>query len=154
MTNECIPLFEGPYTKVQTVHCTAAVTGKCFVAPLTTRQSGGLAGLAADPLAANDGSNYVVAGPPAAGGKVAGVASWDVPIAGKCPVISGRGTILPVQSGAAVTTGQLLKVDAAGKVLLATTGSVIVGKALSTVGGANLDVEVEIYDIDDNNLAP
>jgi hypothetical protein len=152
MNNECIPLKSAAYTQVITVHAVLAVTGKRFVGPITGRQSGGLAGLAADPLAANDGSDYTVAGPPAAGGAVAGVAMWDQVALGKVPILRGPGTIVPITSSAAVTAGQLLKVDATGAVLNGTTGTVIVGKALTSVGGAGLDVEVELYDIDDNNL--
>jgi hypothetical protein len=155
MTNECIPLHEGPYTRVITVHIsTTGVTGKCFVGPITGRQSGGLAGLAADPLAAGDGSNYTVAGPPAAGGKVLGVSSWDVASSGKAAIISGAGTILPVTSGAAITIGWELAVDNTGKVVHATTGNVIVGRALTAAGGSGVDVEVELYANDDNNLSP
>lgn len=155
MTNECIPLEEGPYTKVRTVHVvTTGVTGKCFVGPITGRQSGGLAGLAADPLAAGDGSDYTVAGPPSAGGAVSGVASWDAASGTKVPIISGTGTVLPVTCSAAVAQGALLKVDAAGKVLTATTGTRIVGKALVAQATPGADVEVELYAIDDNNLSP
>jgi hypothetical protein len=77
MTNECIPLKSAAYTRVITVHTVLAVTGKKFVGPISGRQSGGLAGLAADPLAANDGSDYIVPGPAAAGAAVEGVAMWD-----------------------------------------------------------------------------
>lgn len=155
MNNECVPLQEGAYTQVRTVHIsTTAVTGKKFVGPVTGRQSGGLAGLATDPLATGDGSNLIIAGPPAAGGKVYGVAMWDQASGAKVPVIRGAGTIVPVTSGAAVAIGNLLKVDATGAVLPATTGSTIVGKANSAAGGAAVDVEVELYAIDDNNISP
>lgn len=155
MNNECVPLKAAAYTQRQTVHIsTTAVTGKKFVGPITSRQSGGIAGLAADPLAAGDGSNYIIAGPPAAGGKVEGVAMWDQVAGAKVPIIKGAGTIVPVTSGAAVAVGNLLKVDATGAVLPATTGSTVVGKALTAVAGTGLDVEVELYAIDDNNIAP
>jgi hypothetical protein len=130
------------------------VTGKCFVGPLVQRQSGGLAGLAADPLAANDGSNYRIAGPPSAGGEVGGVAMWDVATAGKCPVLRGAGSIVPVTCSAAVAVGAKLKVDAAGKVLTATTGAVVVGIAHSSSGAGNVDVEVELFPIPNQTLAP
>jgi|SRR5580765_2853780 len=154
MNNECIPLREAAYTQRLTVHCTAAVTGKRFVAPLGARQSGGLAGLAADPLAANDGSDYVVAGPPAAGGAVGGVAAWDAGIAAKCPIIRGAGTIVPVTSAAAISVGQTLKVDATGAVLPVTTGTSPVGVAHSAAGAGGVDVEVELLPTPYPAIAP
>lgn len=144
MQNECIPLKSAAYTRVITVHTAAGVTGKKFVASIDGRQSGGLAGLAADPLASGDGSDYTVAGPPAAGAAVEGVAMWDQVAAAKVPVLSGAGTIVPVTSGAAVAVGDELQVDATGAVVPFTTG-VKVGKALSAVAGTGLDVEVELY---------
>lgn len=144
MNNECIPLKSAAYTRVITVHCTLAVTGKKFVAPISGRQSGGLAGLAADPLATNDGSDYIVPGPAAAAGMVEGVAMWDQVANGKVPVISGAGTILPVTSGAAITAGQEVQVDATGAVVPFAAG-IKVGRALSAAAGAAVDVEVELY---------
>lgn len=151
MNNECIPLKAAAYTRVITVHTVLAVTGKKFVAAATGRQSGGLAGLAPDPLAAGDGSDYSVPGPPAANANVEGVAMWDQIALGKVPVISGEGTILPVTSGAAVAAGALLSVDATGAVVTAvqTAGGTqpakwVVGRALSAVAGTGLDVEVEL----------
>jgi hypothetical protein len=144
MNNECIPLKSAAYTRVITVHCTAGVTGKKFVAAISSRQSGGLAGLATDPLAAGDGSDYVVAGPPAAAAAVEGVAMWDVGAGGKCPVISGPGTVLPVTAGAAVTAGAEVQVDATGAVVPYSAG-IKVGRALSAAGAGGVDVEVELY---------
>jgi|SRR5215471_11455952 len=144
MNNECIPLKSAAYTRVITCHCTAGVTGKKFVAAIVGRQSGGLAGLATDPLAAGDGSDYIVAGPPAAGAVVEGVAMWDVGAGGKCPVLSGQGTIVPVTVGAGgVTAGQELQVDATGGVVTFSSG-VKVGRALTTASAA-ADCEVELY---------
>lgn len=144
MNNECIPFFEAAYTQKKTVHAAYALTGKTFAGPLTGYQTDG-PGLATDPLAANNGGNLIAAAAPAAGGEVSGVVSWDVPILGKAVIISGPGTVVPVTSGAAVTQGDLLKVDTSGRVLKATAGSVVVGKAHSTVGAINLEVVVEIY---------
>jgi hypothetical protein len=153
MTNECIPLKSAAYTRVITVHCTAGVTGKKFVAAVSGRQSGGLAGLAADPLAAGDGSDYITAGPPAANGDVEGVAMWDVAAGGKCPVISGDGTIVPVTAGTGgVTAGALVAVDNTGAVVAVTQTAAgsqpakwVVGKAL-TAAAAGADAEVELCD--------
>ena len=145
MQNECIPYYEGPYTQTQTVHAGYAVTGKTFVGPITSYQGQG-PGLSADPLPAGDGGNQQVPAAPVAGGQVAGVAAWDAASGSKLTIIRGTHTQLPVTSGAAVNAGDLLKVDTQGRVLLATTGTFIVGKAHSTVGAAGADVIVELYD--------
>jgi len=143
--NEAIPVMEAAYTQKLTVHADAQLFGKRFCGPLTTYQSGPL-GLAADPLAAGDGSNLRTAGLPAAGGEVGGVVMWDVAAGAKAGVLRGAGTILPLTSGAAVTAGNEVQVDAAGKVVPFTTGRKV-GKAHSTVAGADLDVVVELYTI-------
>jgi hypothetical protein len=145
MQNECIPYYEGPYTQTQTVHVGYAVTGKTFVGPITGYQGQG-PGLAADPLPAGDGGNQQVPAAPTAGGQAAGVAAWDAANGTKLTIIRGLHTQLPVTSGAAVTAGDLLAVDTQGRVLLATSGQYIVGKAHSTVGAAGVDVVVELYD--------
>jgi hypothetical protein len=147
MTNECIPTKEGAYTQKITVHAGYTMVGKTFSGPLTSRQSGGLGGLAADPLAAGDGSNLICPAAPAANGEVGGVIGWDVASGGKAPLIRGSGTMLPVTSGAAVTAGQEVMVDNQGRVIpyVSAAGNRRVGKAHSTVGGAALDVEVELY---------
>lgn len=141
--NEVISFFEAAYTQKITVHFAAAVTGKRFCGPLTSPQSG-WTGLAADPLAASDGSNMQCAGAPAAAGEVGGVVGWDIPTGGKGPVIRGAGTMVPVSSGAAVSIGNELQVDGSGRVIPFASGRKV-GKAHSTVGGADLDVIVELY---------
>jgi hypothetical protein len=150
MTNECIPYFEAAYTRKITVHAGYAITGKTFVGPLTAPQSG-WAALAADPLATGDGSNLLCPAAPAANGQFGGVAAWDAASGSKVPVINGAGTFLPVTSGAAVAVGDLLKVDASGRVVTATQVAAaaqpvnwVCGKAHSAVGGAALDVIVEL----------
>lgn len=152
MLNECIPYKEAAYTTRFTVHLGYNVTGKRFVGPITTMQ-GNSPGLAADPLPAGDGGNMQCPAAPAAGGAVGGVSAWDGVSGGKLAVIGGYGTWLPVSSGAAVTAGNLLKVDTSGRVVPATTGTVVVGKAHSTVGAADLDVIVELYDTRDSDLS-
>lgn len=143
MNNECIPHFEASYTQKMTVHFLAAVTGKMFVGPLTSPQSG-WSSLATDPLATGDGSNMQCAGPPAAGGQVGGVAGWDIALGAKGPVVRGAGTILPVTSGAAVSIGDELQVDNQGRVIPYSTGRKV-GKAHSAAGAAGTDVVVELY---------
>lgn len=141
--NECIPFFEAAYTqKLTAAIITTAAAGKKFVGPLTSFQSGpGLSTTA-------EGSNLQAVGVPAAGGEVGGVAAYDAAIGTKVPIIRGAGTIVPVMSGAAVTIGDRLKVDATGRVVpWATAGSFVVGKAHSTVAGADLEVLVELAPI-------
>jgi hypothetical protein len=144
VNNECIPLKSAAYTQVITVHCTAGVTGKKFVAVLTGRQSGGLGGLATDPLAAGDGSDYIIAGPPAAAAAVGGIAMWDVGAGGKAPILRGQGTVVPITAGAGgVTAGVEVQVDATGAVVPFSAG-IKVGRAL-TAAAAAADAEVELY---------
>lgn len=141
--NECIPYFEAAYTQKLTANFTAQVFGKRFVSPLAAKQSGpGLSATA-------EGGNFVVAGLPAAGGEVGGVAGWDVAAGGKGPVIRGAGTMLPVLSGAALASGAELMVDAAGKVItwVAAAANRKVGKAHSAAGAADVEVYVELYPI-------
>lgn len=146
MLNEVVPFYEGPYTQVLTVHAGYAITGKRFVGPLTTYQGAG-PGLAADPLPTGDGGNLLCPAQPAANGETAGVAQWDAASGSKVPIIRGGGTFLPVSSGAAVAAGNELMVDNQGRVIpyVSAAGNRRVGKAHSTVAGADLDVVVELY---------
>jgi hypothetical protein len=141
--NECIPYYEGPYTQTLTVHAGYAITGKTFVGPLTAYQGQGPA-LDTDPLAANAGGNLQAAAAPTAGGETSGVACWDVALNGKCVILRGPGTVVPVTAGAAVAVGNELQVDTSGRVIPSTTGR-RVGKAHSAAGAAGTDVIVELY---------
>lgn len=152
MLNECIPYFEAAYTQKLTVHAGYAITGKTFVGPLTSHQGTG-PGLAADPLPTGDGGNLQAPIAPLAGGQVSGVAAWDAASGGKAAIITGKGTYVPVTSGAAVAVGDLLKVDVQGRVVPAVQAIAgaqpvqwIVGKAHSAAGGAAVDVVVELLD--------
>jgi hypothetical protein len=146
MLNECIPYFEAAYTQRMTVHAGYAITGKTFVGPLTSPQSGWTA-IAADPLAAGDGSNLQCPSAPTANGQVGGVAAWDAASGGKAAIIRGAGTMLPVTSGAAVSIGDELMVDNQGRVITfaVAAGNRKVGKAHSAAGAAGVDVIVELY---------
>ena len=143
MTNECIPYFEAAYTQKITVHAGYAMTGKTFCGPITSHQGSG-PGLAPDPLATGDGGNLQCPAAPTAGGQVGGVIGWDVASGAKAPIIRGHGTMVPVTSGGAVAVGDLLAVDTQGRVVTASAGQYIVGKAHSAAGGAGTDVVVEI----------
>jgi hypothetical protein len=142
--NECIPSVEAAYTQKITVHADAALTGKCFAAPLTQYQNAQAPGLAADPLAQGDGGNIRTPGLPTAAGGVSGVVAWDVPSGGKAVLIRGAGTILPCTSGAAITVGAELQVDGSGRVIPFASGKKV-GIAHTAAAGAGTDVMVELY---------
>jgi len=145
MLNECIPFYEAAYTQKLTVHFeTAAAVGCRFVGPLKGRQSG--PGLAADPLAAGDGGNFKADGTPAAGGQVGGVAMGDAAIGAKGGVIRGAGTILPVESGAAIALNAELQVDASGRVITLAAGRAV-GVAHEAAGAAGVKIQVELYGV-------
>ncbi len=138
MTNYAMTYYEGAYTQKLTVHFIAAVIGKRFCAPLGAFQSGpGLASTA-------EGGNLQTAGYPAAGGRVGGVNMYDVAIGGKGGVIKGKGTMVPVASGAAVAVGNEVQADATGRVIPLAAG-VAIGLAHSAAGAADIDVVVELY---------
>lgn len=124
MANECIPYYR-PGQDV-TALTTTAVVGKTFV-DWTTAWT----------------TNLGSVGTAAAGGKVAGVAAYDAPITSRVAVIRGKGQIVPVTAGAAITAGAEVEVGTGGKVVTKASG-VAVGRALNT-GVNNQDCIVELY---------
>lgn len=125
MANECIPLYR-PGQDITAV-TTGAVVGKTFVdysAAMTT-------GLPSVNTAT-------------AAGKVAGVAAYDAASGARVAVIRGKGQIVPVTSGAAITALAEVEVGTAGKAVAFSAG-VKVGRALSAAAGANAQVFVELY---------
>lgn len=126
MANECIPLFtEGDQV---TFLASAAVTGKKFV----------------DISAAADASTGVLrVAPPAAAGKVTGVAAFDAAQGGLVTVLRDRGSVVPVTAGGSVAFGAEVQVDATGAVVTLASG-VAVGRAWSA-GSAGNDVFVTLY---------
>lgn len=123
--NECIPRYEGAYAQKLTSHALVAVTGKRFVGPLGPPQSGpGIQDV-------GTGGNMQIQALPAAGGDVGGVAQWDAAIGEKVGVYRGAGVVVPVTAGAAVTAGQKVQVDAAGKVIPLAAGKEV-GVAMTT----------------------
>lgn len=135
--NECIPVYEGAYARKLTGHATAAITGKRFVSLSGSFQSGpGLAATA-------EGGNLQV-GVPTLGSDAWGVSGHDIPSGGKGVIYGGAGVILPLTSSAAIALGANISTDAAGKAKTTASGEKVLGKAMSAVGGADLDVYVEL----------
>lgn len=127
MANDCIPHFE-PGDRI-TCTPTAAVSGKRFVAISGNQQADG---------------TYSVS-PPAAGGRVLGVAAWDAPIGGKVTVIKGAGYVLPVVLGAAgLAAGTEVQVDATGAVVALAAGRAV-GFLMTAGGAAGTDGTVCLY---------
>ena len=127
MANEAIELYtEGDQISYL---ATTAITGKRFV----------------DITAAADATTGVLqAGNPAAGGLVVGVAAYDAAQGQVFTVLSDKGSVVPVTSGAAIAVGAELEVTAVGKVITKNTGKAI-GRAFSAVGATDLDVFVQLY---------
>lgn len=127
MADDCIPFFE-PGDRI-TATPTAAVTGKRFVAVSGNQQADGTFSVA----------------PPAAGGRVLGVAAWTAPVGGKVTVIKGAGYVLPVTTGAAaIAAGAEVEVNAAGQVVPLATGRAV-GFLLTASGAAGTDATVCLY---------
>jgi hypothetical protein len=138
MANDCIPLFR-PGEDL-TAECTAGVTGKRIVKISAAPASGpGLANTA-------DGSNIKVAHCAGATDVPIGVSKYDAASGGKVGVI--REGVVPITSGAAVTAGALIMADANGKAITYVYAGAavprVIGVAVTTVGGTDLDVYVAL----------
>lgn len=145
MANDCIPVFES--ADRITGQASAAVAGKQFVT-VSGNKTSNLVPSASTQVGASDpteGGNYQF-GPPAAGGAVLGVATWDAAIGEKVGAICEG--IVPVVVGAGgVTAGQRLQVDATGKVVTASAG-MVVGIAMTTAAaGADCEVKLLIANV-------
>ena len=127
MANECIPY----YRPGDELPCKAgvAVTGKKFVVQTAA-------------MDAAAGTNLTV-GLPAAGGKVLGVAAQNAAVGKVVHVIAGRGQVVPVTAGAAITFNQEVQVDATGAVVPLSAG-VAVGVALAAAA-SGADCPVRLY---------
>lgn len=129
MANDCIP-YKRPGQDI-TAKATAAITGKTFVRVSGNRTSGpGLAATA-------EGSVYQMA-PCGAGLRAHGVAAWDAANGEQFNVIVAG--VVPVTAGAAITAGQEVEVDAAGKAIPLASGKAV-GVAMS---GASSGQDAEI----------
>jgi len=129
MANESIPLFR-PGQDISAT-ASAAVTGKRCVA-----WTGGLLPLTSPktlPTAAHAG----------AGLAIAGVASYDAPLGSRFAVQRGKGLVVTVTAGAAITALAEVEVGTAGKVIAKASG-VPIGRALSA-GSTDTDCFVELY---------
>lgn len=128
LVNECIP-FKEPGARV-TGTPSVAVIGKRFVAISGAKNADG---------------TYTIA-PPAAGGRVLGVASYDCPIGGKVTIIRQRNNVVPVTAGAAnIAAFAEVEVDAQGRVVPLAAGRAV--GFLMTTGPAAIggDAEVSLY---------
>lgn len=127
MANECIPFFdEGDQI---TGTATAAVTGKRFVAISGNRQADGTISIA----------------PPAAGGRVFGVAEQDAAVGRRVGIIRERGSIVPVTApGAAIVAFGEVEVDVTGGVIPHAAG-VAVGYVVDACPGGGADAMVSLY---------
>lgn len=129
MANECIPFYEEGDR--MTGVATAAVTGKRFVAISADKSADGPVSIA----------------PPAAAGRVFGVAEQDAAIGRKVGIIRSRGTVVPVTTGpasGAMAAFAQVQVDATGAVVPLAAG-VAVGFLLTSTPGNGADAMVSIY---------
>lgn len=128
MANECIPLFR-PGDDI-TCQVSAAVLGKRFVSLSATRDVT---------------TGLMVVAQSGAAARHFGVAAYDQPTVGsRVPVIRGKGSIIPVTSGAAIAFNAELEVDASGRAVTFSAGAKV-GRAVEAVGAANTDVMIELY---------
>lgn len=138
--NISVPLFKSG-EKDQTYRVTADVVGKTFAAVSGDIQSGPVITTVVLPSTFDGGNEQ--AATCAAGAKAVGVFAYNQASGGVVPVI-GKGATTNVTSGAAITAGVELEVGTGGKAITLASGRPV-GIAKSTVGGANLDVYVELY---------
>jgi Uncharacterized conserved protein (DUF2190) len=129
MANESIPLFR-PGQDISAT-ASAAVTGKRFVA-----WTGGLLPLTSPktlPTAAHAG----------AGLAIAGVSSYDAASGSRFAIQRGKGLVVTVTAGAAITALAEVEVGTNGKAITKASG-VAVGRAMSA-GSTDTDCFVELY---------
>lgn len=126
MANECIPLFRPG----QDITCltTGAVTGCTFVDISATRDT--TTGLIKVTTATAAGLSF-------------GVAAYDAASGARVPVVRGKGSVVPVLCGGAITAGAEVEVGSSGKAVTIASGKAR-GRAVET--GANGVVSlIELY---------
>lgn len=131
--NEVIPFYRPG--KDITAKATVGLTGKTLCAIVGNRTAG-------PGLASSDDPAVYQVGLPAAGGRVFGAVGFDVVSGSIVPI--KRDGIIPVTTSAIVAAEAEVKVDAAGKILPATTGARIVG-VVHTGAASGADAEFELY---------
>jgi len=136
MANDCIPLFEEGDRIPCVVATGQSVVGKTFV------QFDSFVGpaISDSPLGAENIRCRTAAAAGASG--TLGVAAWDAAAGTPVTVIGGARFIVPVTAGAAITAGQQLDNDAAGKVIPHASG-VVVGQAM-TAAASGADCYVRL----------
>lgn len=122
--NEAIPYFEDGDRL--TGHCTATVRGKRFVVVSGNLQT----------------DNNIAVAEAGAGAAAFGVAGYDGATGAKIPVITGN-QVVPVLAGAALTAGQQVQSDAAGRAIPLATG-VSLGKVLTAQSTVDADAMIKL----------
>ncbi len=126
MANECTPLFR-PGADI-TCLTTAAVTGCTFVDISATRDTS---------------TGLIKVAPATAAGLSFGVAAYDAASGSRVPVIRGKGSIVPVMFGGAVTAGAEVEIATGGKAVTL-NGGVARGRAIET-GADGVVSLIELY---------
>ena len=140
MPNDCIPYYEGAYVQKLTVHLAAAVEGCRCSAPLGPYQAGGSPGLSTGA----EGGNLTSAGYATAAAAIGGVFMYDGASGGKVGVLRGKGAVVPLKTGAAITQGAEVEVGTNGRVVTFSAG-IKIGRAMKTAAGADVLIPVELY---------
>jgi hypothetical protein len=145
--NECIPYKEEATTV--TAKAKAAVKGKRFVKVGGNRTGGGGGGAEGSVTVgvglSTDLENIYQVEPTVAGNQAVGVAGWDTPVNGEVKVyLKGKGFIVPVTAGAAITAGAEVESDAEGRAVTVAAGKPL-GMAMNGVTEAGKDAEILLY---------
>lgn len=129
MANENIGVYE-PGQDI-TGHCSAAVTGKRFLAITGNRQTA-------------DGSNNITVAHATAAGRICGVSNADAASGKKVGIARGNSRVTFVTATAALTAFQEVEVGANGQAAPKSAG-IAVGYAVTACSGAGVDAEISLY---------
>jgi hypothetical protein len=133
---EAIAYYD-PGADITCQHTAGAVGGR-FVAWPTTRNTGGPSGIS------DTGDGLLVVTTPAANVAVFGVTSHDVAALGKVNIMRGP-KVVAVEAAGAIPIGSYVTTDNVGRAVVATTGQLAAGRAL-TLGAAATLCAVAIFD--------
>lgn len=126
MADDCIPFYE-PGSRL-TGEATAAVVGKHFVA------------ISGDRV---EGENSISIAPPAAAGRVFGVAAWTAAAGERVTILRGSGFVVPVTAAAAIAAFGEVEVDATGAVVPLAAGTAV---GFAVTGAADgEDAQIALY---------